>query len=126
MRPKMKSTRNEILFHHEKNSVYITCHCGQNEIKIYFRVGRSQTTHQKIKTNHKWEILDMARFWIWVLERAWPYLCFVNFVKLYRNFICIIGSASELLTTPTHQSSRKSETSASFHDCRLQHYQEKT
>ena len=58
MRPKMKSTRNEILFHHEKNSVYITCHCGQNEIKIYFRVGRSQTTHQKIKTNHKWEILE--------------------------------------------------------------------
>ena len=81
---------------------------------------------KKYKQTTNGKTLNMARFWIGVLERAWPYLCFVNFVKLYRNFIRIIGLASELHTTPTHQSSRKSETSASFHDCRLEHYQEKT
>ena len=74
----------------------------------------------------KYKQTTRGNFWIWLLERWWTiYLCFIKFVKLYRNFICIIGSASEIFTTPTHQSSRKSETSASFHDCRLQYYQEK-
>ena len=32
MRPEMKYTQNEISSRHEKNSVYITFHCGWNEI----------------------------------------------------------------------------------------------
>ena len=46
MRPEMKYIRNEISFRHEKDSD--TCHCGQNEMKFHFGVGRSETAHQKI------------------------------------------------------------------------------
>ena len=35
MRPEIKFTRNEISFRHEKNSVYISLHCGRNEM-IFF------------------------------------------------------------------------------------------
>ena len=47
MRLKMKYTRNEISFRHEKNYVYITCHCGRNEMEFNFGVGRSEAAHQK-------------------------------------------------------------------------------
>ena len=32
MRPEMKSSRNEILTLHKRKSVYITFHCGRNEV----------------------------------------------------------------------------------------------
>ena len=32
----LHETGNEILFRHEKNSVYINFHCRQNEIKVRF------------------------------------------------------------------------------------------
>ena len=48
MRPEMKYTRNKILLRHEEESIYVTYHCGRNEMKFLFRVGRSETAHQKI------------------------------------------------------------------------------
>ena len=32
----LHETRNEILFRHEKNSVYISFHCGRNDMKLTF------------------------------------------------------------------------------------------
>ena len=34
MKPKMKSTRSKISGYHKTNSVYITLHCGQNEMNF--------------------------------------------------------------------------------------------
>ena len=51
MRPEMKSTRNEILTHHETNSLCITSHCGQNEVKFRFKGGPRKTDHS-VKASH--------------------------------------------------------------------------
>ena len=34
MKPKMKSTQSKISGYHKTNSVYITLHCGQNEMNF--------------------------------------------------------------------------------------------
>ena len=47
MRPEMKSTRNEILSHHKRNSVYINFHYGQNEMKFRFGVVREKRPIQQ-------------------------------------------------------------------------------
>ena len=51
MTHEIKSTQNEISIHHKRNSVYITFHCGQNEIKFHFRGGLRKTAHPE-KANH--------------------------------------------------------------------------
>ena len=47
----MKSTQNEILTHYKRNSVYITSHCGQNEVKFRFGGGPRKPAHS-VKANH--------------------------------------------------------------------------
>ena len=42
MRPEMKSTRKEISIHHNRNSVYITFHCGRNETNFISGVARDK------------------------------------------------------------------------------------
>ena len=42
MRPEMKSTRSEISIHHKGNSVYITFHCGRNEVNFLSVVVRDK------------------------------------------------------------------------------------
>ena len=51
MGSEMKSTGNETLTHHKRNSVYIAFHCGQNEMKFRFRVGSRKTVYSG-KANH--------------------------------------------------------------------------
>ena len=51
MGSEMKSTQTEILTHHKRNSVYITFHCGQNEVKFRFGDGPRKTVHS-VKANH--------------------------------------------------------------------------
>ena len=41
----MKSTLNEILTHHKKNSVSITFHCGRNKMKFCFGGGPTKTAY---------------------------------------------------------------------------------
>ena len=38
----LHETRNEISFHYQKNSVYITFHCVQNEMRFCFGIGYSE------------------------------------------------------------------------------------
>ena len=64
MRSEMKYTQNQISSHHEKNSVYSNCHCGRNEMKYYFGVGRSETVHQKYRQ------VTRGNLWIWLPERG--------------------------------------------------------
>ena len=47
----MNFTRNEILTHQKRNSVYITSRCRWNEVKILFGGGTRKTTHS-VKANH--------------------------------------------------------------------------
>ena len=42
MRRRMKYTRKEISTHHKTNSVYITFHCGQNEMNFVSGVVRDK------------------------------------------------------------------------------------
>ena len=42
MRPKMKYTQKEISTHHKTNSVYITFHCGRNEMNFVSGVVRDK------------------------------------------------------------------------------------
>ena len=42
MRPGMKSTRNEISIYYERNSVYVTFHCRQNETNLVLGVARDK------------------------------------------------------------------------------------
>ena len=51
MNPEMKSTRNEISTYHKRNSIYITFHCGRNEMKFRFAGGLGKTAHS-IKVDH--------------------------------------------------------------------------
>ena len=51
MRPEMKSTRNKMLTQQKRNYVYITFHCGRNEMKFRFGGGPRQTVHS-VKANH--------------------------------------------------------------------------
>ena len=51
MKPEMKSPQNEILTNHKKNSVYITFHCGRNDMKFRFGGGPRKTVHS-LKANH--------------------------------------------------------------------------
>ena len=36
MRPEMKINGKQIMFHHEKNSDYVSCHCERNKINFFF------------------------------------------------------------------------------------------
>ena len=50
-KPEIKPNRNEILTHHKINSVYITFHCGRNEVKFRFGGSPRKTVHS-VKANH--------------------------------------------------------------------------
>ena len=45
MKPEIRSTRNETLTHHKRNSVYITSQCEKNEVKFCFEGASKKTTH---------------------------------------------------------------------------------
>ena len=51
MRSEIKSTRNWVLTHPERNSLYITFYCGQNETKFGYGAGPRKTDHS-VKASH--------------------------------------------------------------------------
>ena len=49
----LHETRNEILTHHKRNSVYITSHGWRNEVKFRFGDATRKTAHS-VKGNRFW------------------------------------------------------------------------